>query len=263
MEFPFLKFYVRDWQADAELRMCSLESKGFWLECLCIMHHAKRRGYMESPQGHPLTDEQTARLIGTFKGDVKRCKEELLLHGVPSVEEETGIWYCRRMVKDTAKSIKCSKAGRKGGGSPLMSQENQIPEAQNTRDQRPETRYHISLKVTFKGRVVDVEVVDGLPQESVDLAAMLATHVARHDPNHAAFGAEEFNKTISNWAYQFKELSSSGRTWKEIKDVLMWAMQEEFWGSRITTAAKFRSKFSDLLIQMNANKVTIPDRTNA
>ena len=148
MKWPFMKFYPRDWQADAELRMCSLESRGYWFECLCIMHHAKRRGYLETPQGHSLSDEQIARLMATFKGDVKRCKEELLVHGVPSIEDGTGTWYCRRMVKETSKSVKCSEASIRGGGNPYLKS--------NLRNQKPETRNHISLKVnskvTFKGQ---------------------------------------------------------------------------------------------------------------
>jgi len=140
MKYPFIKFYVRDWQSDMELRMCSLEARGFWFECLCIMHNAKRRGYLESAQGLALTSDQTACLIGTFKGDVKRCLQELFDHEVYSVDEK-GVIYCRRMVKDAAKSEKCSNAGKKGGGSPLIT----------TKDKIPDTRNHISLKDTFKG----------------------------------------------------------------------------------------------------------------
>ena len=153
MNWPFIKFYPRDWQADPELRMCSLESRGFWMECLCIMHSAKRRGYLETPQGQPLTDDHTARLMATFKGDLYRCKEELLLHGVPSVDEETGIWYCRRMVKETQKAEKCSESGRRGGGNPNINKEN------INKEYIPEARSHISLKVpfeeTFKGQDED------------------------------------------------------------------------------------------------------------
>lgn len=143
MKHPFMKFYVRDWQADPELRMCSLEARGLWIELLCIMHNAKRRGFLETPQGVQLDDEQTSRLIGAFKDDLYRCKSELLLHGIPSVEEETGIWYCRRMVKEALKAQKCSDAGRSGGGNPLLNKEN--------KEDIPEARSHISLKDTFKG----------------------------------------------------------------------------------------------------------------
>ena len=158
MNLPFIKFYPRDWQADPELRMCSLESRGLWVELLCVMHSAKRRGFLETPQGQPLTDEQTSRLIGAFKDDLYRCKLELLEHGVPSVEDETGIWYCRRMVKETAKAEKCSASGKKGGGNPSL-----YKEINKEEEKKPEARSHISLKDTFKGAseqfIKDVESV--------------------------------------------------------------------------------------------------------
>ena len=146
MKLPFIKFYPRDWQADPELRMCSLESRGLWFELLLIMHSAKRRGYLETTQGAPLNVDDISRLIGTFKGDVYRCMEELLKAGVPSVCEESGTWYCRRMVNESRKAEKCSLAGRRGGGSPKLRNN-------TTKTDIPEARSHISLKVTFKGAI--------------------------------------------------------------------------------------------------------------
>jgi len=248
MKWPFMKFYTRDWQSDPELRMCSLESRGYWFECLCIMHTAKRRGYLETPNGHPLSDGQTARLMATFKGDVLRCKDELLENGVPSVEDESGVWYCRRMVKETRKAEKCSIAAKRGGGNPNLSSR-----SIKTIDIL-ETRNHISLKVTFKGRIIDIEGVEGIPIEAYDLAAILATNISRKDPELRILSESAFNSTMNNWGYQFKEIESEGRSWKEINSVLTWAMDEPFWGSRITTADKFRNKFSDLFIQSNGNK---------
>lgn len=69
-----------------------------------------------------------------------------LKNGTPSVEEETGVWYCRRMVNEFSKAEKCSEAGRLGGGNPALKKEN---------IQKPETRTHISLKVAFKGQFDD------------------------------------------------------------------------------------------------------------
>ena len=198
MKWPFMKFYPRDWQADPELRMCSMEARGLWLECLCVMHSAKRRGYMETPQGLALTDDQTARLIGIFKGDLIRCKDELILHGVPSFEDETGIMYCRRMVKETAKAEKCSAAGRKGGGNPSYKTDSikRIPEA----------RSHISLKDTFKGQISDdhasmvEEVINCRPEfRNVNPEALLLEiHKAGENPllkqNHEEFIAHMANE---------------------------------------------------------------------
>ena len=152
MKWPFIKFYARDWIGDPELRMCSLESRGCWLEMLLIMHSAKRRGYFETPQGHALSDEQASRIMATHKGDLIRCKEELLMHGIPSVDED-GVWYSRRMVKDTKKSELCSEAGVRGAKK---------KEAQRPETIIPETRNHISLRVTLEGQLepIAIEALD-------------------------------------------------------------------------------------------------------
>lgn len=119
MDWPFIKFYFRDWQSDTELRMCSLESRGFWLECMGIMNCAKRRGYLESPNGQKLSEKHIALLAGTNEETVKRCMAELLEHGVPDVEPNTGKWICRRMVKDTLRSRIAIESGKKGGNPAL------------------------------------------------------------------------------------------------------------------------------------------------
>ena len=161
------------------------------------MHTAKRRGFMETPQGVPLTDDQTSRLAGTSKGDLIRCKEELLLNGVPSIEEETGVMYCRRMVKDTQKAEKCSAKGKSGGGNP-----NWKKNKENIINKIPEARSHISLKVTFKGQFNGIsgdnrdmieEVLNCVPEFGrLDPASLLkAIHDAGENPrikeNHDEF----------------------------------------------------------------------------
>jgi len=148
MKYPYLKFYVRDWTGDQQLRMVSLSARGLWLECICIMHTAKRYGYLETPTGAPFEDETMSRLIGTSKDDLYRLKSELLTAGIPSVEDVTGIWFSRRMVKEKQKAEKCSEAGKKGGGNPSLASHPNT----NTNDiQIPDTRNHISINVTFKG----------------------------------------------------------------------------------------------------------------
>jgi hypothetical protein len=146
MRLPFIKFYPRDWMADPQLRMVSISARGFWFECICLMHSAKRHGFLETVNGKPYTDEQIARLTGTFIGEIKGIKQELIDHEIPSTEEKTGIWYCRRMVKDEEKREKCGEAGRMGGGNPALKSSDK-----DIILQIPDTRNHISIKAPFKG----------------------------------------------------------------------------------------------------------------
>jgi len=164
-----------------------------WIEMICIMTSAKRRGYLESPQGSPLNDEQLIRLIGTSKDTLYGCRKELLEAGVPSIEDETGIIYCRRMVKDDWKSKKCSQAAKTGGGNPALKNSDTIEPIYI-----PEARSHISINATFKGvdsaAAAKVEEIlncrdefNHLPQE----AFFTAIHNNKANPlfeqNHADF----------------------------------------------------------------------------
>jgi hypothetical protein len=121
--------------------------------------------------------------MGVFIGDLYRCKDELLLHGVPSVEDGTGVWYCRRMVKETGKAEKCSESGRKGGGNPSLNKE------KDTTDTRiPEARSHISIKGTFKGanaqRISDIEsVINCRPEFARLKPEVIATEIHKAEGN--------------------------------------------------------------------------------
>ena len=66
MKLPFLKFYVRDRISDQQLRMCSLGARGLWLEMLCLMHDAKRYGFLESRIGRKYTEDELVRLTGAI-----------------------------------------------------------------------------------------------------------------------------------------------------------------------------------------------------
>lgn len=66
----WFKFDFKVWRNDSELRECSLEAKGFWLECLCVMYE---KGVYEI-SGSP---EKLARLLGCLPEEVMRCVLEL------------------------------------------------------------------------------------------------------------------------------------------------------------------------------------------
>lgn len=149
MNYPFIKFYCRDWMSDQQLRMCSLAGRGLWFEFLCIMHNAPRYGYLVSHSGKPLSDHELSRLTGADTDELKTLKRELIEHGIPSIEPETGTWFNRRMTKDQSKRDKCAIAGRNGGGNPALSSHSSPKKEE--RYQIPDTRDHISLNTTIKG----------------------------------------------------------------------------------------------------------------
>lgn len=97
-KLPHMPFYPRDWRGDANLRRCSLEARGVWIELLCLMWDCSDRGVLATA-GVPWTDEEVAGAVGGNIDVVIRGIHELLAKGVAS-RNLGGAIFSRRMVHD-------------------------------------------------------------------------------------------------------------------------------------------------------------------
>ena len=134
-KYPWFKFYPTDWQADPELRRCSLAARGLWIELIGVMHRSVEYGHLDPS----LTEREIAQLVGSPLKTVRSALAELERNRVFD-RGEKGEIVSRRMVRDHAKALKDQRNGRKGGNPVLMPGVNpevkaQIPEA---RIQNPE-----------------------------------------------------------------------------------------------------------------------------
>lgn len=66
----WFKFDILRWRNAPELRKCSLSTRGFWLECIAIMHHSGTANLTESI-------EDLALLVGCSEAEAEKCIEEL------------------------------------------------------------------------------------------------------------------------------------------------------------------------------------------
>ena len=117
-KLPAIMFYFGDWFKATDVRMCSLEARGLWIDLLGLMWEGDNPGYL-SNNGRPLKVTFIGRVIGESEEKVKVLLNELEENGVFSKTEDETI-FCRRMVKDIEKRNKCAVAGKKGGGNPLL-----------------------------------------------------------------------------------------------------------------------------------------------
>jgi hypothetical protein len=122
MKYPWLKFYPADWRAEPSLRMVSLEARGLWIECLCIMHEAEPYGHLVV-RGSPLEVPSLASVAGASEQVVRACLHELEEAGALSRNKD-GVIVCRRMVRDWKKRERDKNNGKKGG-NPLL--KNPVP----------------------------------------------------------------------------------------------------------------------------------------
>lgn len=118
---PAFQFYVGDWMKDPALRACSLAARGLWIDMLCLMFEAPRRGYLQQANGQPTTQPQIARMTGCGSEEAAHLLQELEDSGVLS-RTEHGTYFSRRMVRDESRREKCAEAGRRGGGNPAFTQ---------------------------------------------------------------------------------------------------------------------------------------------
>ena len=130
MALPFLKFYPSNWRADPGVRASSLAARGFWTECLFLMHESVRRGYLLIA-GRAPSDRDLAVQMGVTVGEVKRYRRELLKKGVAAQTEE-GVLFSRKMVRDEIRR----RNGAHGGNPALLppSLDNQEPPDSDNRE---------------------------------------------------------------------------------------------------------------------------------
>lgn len=117
MADPFLKFYTSDWRSDPRLKMCSLASRGLWLEMLCLMHEATPYGHLLI-SGRSPTDAQLAVLVGAPPDQIPELLGELDSAGVFSRTKE-GVIYSRKMTRMQKRAAQVRKSGQRGGNPKL------------------------------------------------------------------------------------------------------------------------------------------------
>ena len=109
---PSFQFYPGDWWRDTGVRICSLAARGLWMDMLCIMFDASRRGYLLA-NGKQMSSTMLAVRVGVSDVEVTALIAELEDAGVFSRLKD-GTIYNRRMVRDADISAKRSEAGKVG-----------------------------------------------------------------------------------------------------------------------------------------------------
>jgi hypothetical protein len=115
-DLPFMKFYVDDWLADENARLCSLAARGLWIDLLCIMHKSIMRGYLTKKNGQPLSPKDVQKLTGCAPKTFLKLIQEIHLSGTCS-RTDSGVYFSRRMVHEQAVREVRSMAGKKSAAA--------------------------------------------------------------------------------------------------------------------------------------------------
>lgn len=153
---PAFQFYPADWRSNANLRRCSLEARGAWIEVLCVLHDSDEYGVLRWPlediaQAVAVPVKVLKELVAkkVLKGADAGCEAFVFAprhagrEGDPVTllaASDGPCWYCSRFVKDEyVRSVR-------GGSTRFTAESN--PKA-TTADERTE-RARLRAKVLEK-----------------------------------------------------------------------------------------------------------------
>lgn len=131
-KLPYLPFYPNDWLSDTNLSMCSRAARSVWIDMICRMWMADKRGYLVH-EGKALTEVQLKKLFG--EQDVMSLIQELLDNGVVSKTGD-GVLYSRKIVRMEDKRVKMTEIGRLGGNPSLIKHSGEA-ERRPSRERKP------------------------------------------------------------------------------------------------------------------------------
>lgn len=120
MKRPSFQFYPSDWLRDPNLRRCSLEARGLWIELLCHMHEGEPYGHFQFTDD-VINREDLPKVIARILGEdirrIRRNLQELISNKVCSFAPN-GCLYSRRQVRDNLLREKRGQHGEKSQQHP-------------------------------------------------------------------------------------------------------------------------------------------------
>ena len=140
---PYIPFYVDDYLTDEKLNNCSAATQGVYIKIICVLHKQEEYGCMvlfkqKDKQNQSMTLNFTYKFAKHLPFDldtIHSAIEELVDEGVLIIDGDK--LYQKRMVKDNAISLARSKAGKKGGGNPVLLKQKDKQEFKQKDKQNP------------------------------------------------------------------------------------------------------------------------------
>ena len=141
---PYIPLYVQDYLTDEKLNSCSPATQGVYIKIICILHKQAEYGSLvlfkqKDKQNSSMCLNfacKFAKLLPFDQQTIFDALTELIDEGVLIVEGDK--IYQKRMVKDNAISEARSKAGKIGGGNPILFKQNSKHPFKQNPKQNPE-----------------------------------------------------------------------------------------------------------------------------
>ena len=224
---PAIQFYVDDWLSEPALRCCSLAARGLWMDMLCIMWKANKRGLLLT-NGKIMHNKALAKMAGSEEAEVRALLDELESNEIYSKLDD-GTIYNRRMYRQWNISRIRKEAGRRGGLSktpskneaktPASSPSSPSSLSKLTEDFKLTTESYSDMVLLFK------KTFTGSPDKPRTETIRDMIHALikdGYDKSHVINSMPEIAKEhgSSLWASQFDSIIRKrimhGKPWKDI-----------------------------------------------
>jgi len=115
---PAFQFYAADWLTDPSLRMCSHETRGVWIDLLCLMFLSDEIGVLMI-NDHVLDSNGIRKLSGLSPKKFKKTFDELTKFGILKLDDQNR-YFSKRMVNDERIRQIRRDVGQLGGNPKLI-----------------------------------------------------------------------------------------------------------------------------------------------
>lgn len=253
---PAFQFYPKDWLGETGLRICTLADRGLWLEMLCAMWRAPRRGFLEA-NGKQIASSELARMAGCDEAEVKQSLSRLEAAGVFSRNED-GTIYSRRMVRDEKQRLSKVEAGRAGG---IVSRPKQTASRTEAKGGSPSPTPSPSPSPSTTKPVQGGSGGDSpaAPDVGVRLAQFLQAELKKHHPRATPTAGYLDADALRIIAPRIPE--------DQLLDLIRWAAADPHWGpvllARGGPGVKLREHFDTLHARWESRASARPPEPSA
>jgi hypothetical protein len=143
---PAFLFYASDWLTDPSLRLCSAETRGVWIDLLCLMFLSEEPGVLKI--GSQILDKKgIQKLSGISQKKFSKVFDELTNFGILK-QDENGRFFSKRMIQDEALRQMRRDFGKLGGNPNLKEKAVDLVENKVNQNDKQKTTPSISYSIT-------------------------------------------------------------------------------------------------------------------
>jgi len=144
---PAFLFYASDWLTDPSLRLCSAETRGVWIDLLCLMFLSEEPGVLKI--GSQILDKKgIQKLSGISQKKFSKVFDELTNFGILK-QDEKGRFFSKRMIQDEALRQMRRDFGKLGGNPNLKEKSVDLVQNKVNQKDKQKTTPSISYSNTY------------------------------------------------------------------------------------------------------------------